>query len=389
MTGSKRVATRGFTLVELLVVIAIIGVLVALLLPAIQAAREAARRAECQNRLKQMGLALQNHVSALGVFPTGGAAPNPKVKDCITGGRPNHPNKQSMGWCYQILGYLEQGAVLNIVTQAQLQSTATSLYNCPSRRMPTVTKDLRGAIADFVVLGDYAAAATATNECIFNGGLSPAGRDGKLVDLTMQVPFTAVAYNRANASFWCGRNDVLVRSGTLASDPLGAAFDGVIVRTPWRLTVEATPANPTAKGETLTNGPSAVKPSQITDGLSNTFVIAEKLVRSDMYEGILPNGTAPFSDDRGWTDGWDPDTMRSTAVQPRGDSDPECWRPAVQHYYAGDNVELLFFGAAHTTGMNAVYADGSVHYLRFDVDVPVFNALGTRNGEETVDQSQL
>src|SRR5215207_2473001 len=89
----------GFTLVELLVVIAIIGVLVALLLPAIQAAREAARRAQCQNNLKQIGLACLNYESARRVLPYGNMISN------STGGTFHS------GWTIEILPYVENSAL--------------------------------------------------------------------------------------------------------------------------------------------------------------------------------------------------------------------------------------------------------------------------------------
>src|SRR4051812_3839417 len=87
----------GFTLVELLVVIAIIGVLVALLLPAVQAAREAARRSECLNHIKQVMLGMQNHVSAKRVFPSGGIQPNPEILNYLTGSKNTPPSGAPLG----------------------------------------------------------------------------------------------------------------------------------------------------------------------------------------------------------------------------------------------------------------------------------------------------
>ena len=96
----------GFTLVELLVVIAIIGILVALLLPAIQAAREAARRTECKNKLKQMGLAALTHEDTQKHLPTGGWG-------WRWSGDPDagYGDRQPSGWYYNILAYTEESAI--------------------------------------------------------------------------------------------------------------------------------------------------------------------------------------------------------------------------------------------------------------------------------------
>ena len=108
---------RGFTLIELLVVIAIIAVLIALLLPAVQAAREAARRIQCTNNLKQMGLAMHNYHSSIGTFPIGAMGiRGPQAVN--NGGR--YPDgslasNHRRTWAFMILPYLEQSAFYNAI----------------------------------------------------------------------------------------------------------------------------------------------------------------------------------------------------------------------------------------------------------------------------------
>ena len=103
--------SRGFTLIELLVVIAIIAVLIGLLLPAVQAAREAARRAQCVNNLKQMGLGMHNYLSAVGVFPLGGSRNNRIYRDS--------PTSYSAWTCWSahsmLLPYVEQTPLYNAI----------------------------------------------------------------------------------------------------------------------------------------------------------------------------------------------------------------------------------------------------------------------------------
>ena len=105
---------RGFTLVELLVVIAIIGLLVGLLLPAVQAVREAARRSQCTNNLKQIGLALQNYHDSQGVFPPGYIDRNPNPAST-----PDNDLGPGWGWAAFLLPYLEQGNLYNQINFSQ------------------------------------------------------------------------------------------------------------------------------------------------------------------------------------------------------------------------------------------------------------------------------
>jgi len=145
----RRPRTRGFSLVELLVVITIIGILVALLLPAVQAAREAARRAQCTNHLKQIALGFLQHEEKQKFLPTGGWSYN-MVGDPDRGFGIHQPG----GWDFSVLPYVEQLALYNLGSGAAQGSAAQSaafaqriqtplaVMNCPTRRpimlLPTV-----------------------------------------------------------------------------------------------------------------------------------------------------------------------------------------------------------------------------------------------------------
>jgi prepilin-type N-terminal cleavage/methylation domain-containing protein/prepilin-type processing-associated H-X9-DG protein len=374
----------AFTLVELLVVIAIIGILVALLLPAIQAARESARRIQCKDNLKNIGLAIHNHMDSQRVFPTGGQRyvdGNFDISKNVEGGRPLGPERQGLCWGYQILPYMEETAARSIITQDDLQKIVIPIYACPSRRSPgTHINQITGK---FVSVLDYAAAVPAgatTN--------NPASRPVSY-DVRQGAPLNVAAIQALAASWYGGKGAGTGRCGSIAGGTYTnkdyLVYDGVIVRCPW-VWDHLDTATGKQVGDFCRGVPHPVKPAQITDGMSKTMMIAEKYVRSDEYDAGLN------SDDQGWSDGYDADSLRSTAFSPINDSEPIGWSTELgDRYFADPNgaglttsgitiYNCLHFGSAHTSGINCVFADGSVHSLNYDIDLVIFNALGTRAG---------
>jgi prepilin-type N-terminal cleavage/methylation domain-containing protein len=136
---SRNRLRTAFTLVELLVVIAIIGVLIALLLPAVQSAREAARRTQCANHLKQLGLTFHGHLSMWDAFPTGGGSYGASRKKTADGS-PVGFKEQTWSWGYQILPLIEQQKLFDHPDDGFVAGTTIETFFCPSRRPPVALK---------------------------------------------------------------------------------------------------------------------------------------------------------------------------------------------------------------------------------------------------------
>lgn len=362
---------RGFTLVELLVVIAIIGVLVALLLPAVQAAREAARRTQCSNQMRQMSLALQNHESARGIFPSGGIDPWPRIEDYATGSKAFAAPKQGLSWAFQILPYLEQGAVHNLVDSEQLPKTPINLYYCPSRRGPTQS-EANGLEGRWLM--DYAAlvgSPTRSSVGDVNGSLyrvrvrnlesyDAALADGRLCSLASARLFWGGTLihltGETKATYQQNPNDIF-------------PTEGVIVRSSY-FVVDGTGAD----GNPVVHDLQLPKPTsfrQITDGTSNTLVLCEKRIDANHYDGLNDSGSPRVDDDAGWSDGWDFDTLRLAYCPPSPDTSPT----------EGDYQ--MTPGSAHASVFFCTFADSSVHGINYDIDIETFNQLANKSDGES------
>jgi prepilin-type N-terminal cleavage/methylation domain-containing protein len=368
--GSRRGCEAGFTLVELLVVIAIIGVLVALLLPAIQAAREAGRRTQCSNQMRQMCLAMQNHVDSIGTFPSGGIDPWPRIEDYASGGRPFTAPKQGLSWAFQILPYLEQNAVHNLVHSDQLPRTKVDMYFCPSRRGPTQNPNPAAGVSGRWLM-DYAALVGAPSRSEVNGPNGPLFWGARVTTAQQFNDYLADGLLCNPGLMWGGGATHLESfKGTYnPSDTFPRIFptQGVIVRSSYFVQNDTG-----ASGNPQVHDLGLPKPTgfrQITDGSSNTIVLCEKRIAVDRFAGDSTD------DDAGWSDGWDYDTLRLSTCQPASDS-------TVVNNNGG---RLMAPGASHASIFYCALADGSVRGINYDIDLETFNLMANKSDGEVID----
>jgi prepilin-type N-terminal cleavage/methylation domain-containing protein/prepilin-type processing-associated H-X9-DG protein len=328
---TERVADQihrgGFTLIELLVVIAIIAVLIALLLPAVQQARESARRTQCKNNLKQIGLAFHNFQDAQGYLPQGGRdgiSTDDLETTCC-----NSSEVRGFSWLFNILPYMEQNAIYQLADDDNFSATNTavaqsliSAYNCPTRRAPTT----------------YGSANTYRYDYAGNAG------ERHYTGSNVRTP----------------ENDFVssVRHGVRYIESSGDKTGVVIQTDRTKLIV-----------------------SRIRDGSSNTIMVGEKALAPDRHG-------SDGGDNEYWNNaGWDEDIIRFGAgrnesnqvfgIPPVSDDDVQKRIPSGTQWYN-------MFGSAHSGGTNFVMADGSVRTIQYNISTEVFRRLSHRQDGEPV-----
>jgi len=350
----QRRPVSGFTLIELLVVIAIIGVLIALLLPAVQQAREAARRASCNNNIRQLGLALHNYVDATGYFPLGRVTANPG--SAILSGN------SDTSWLCLLLPYLEQEVI----------SSGFNFENGAVGRAIMVPPFLtEGFNANFTIYTRSIGVLVCPSDEVRPFQVSPGYLGGLLSGMRLSRSNYAASWGNTN---W-GQN-----TSNLTSSNLGL---------------------PVAYQKSIF-GHQAVRMKDVNDGLSKTVACGE-VIQGDINDlrgmawtplpggGMFmtrytPNGT---NDSFVATGGA---TALSGPTGATGDAMPNdpglfCMSqpPALPCYSCKDD-RRSFAGARsrHPGGVQVVMGDGSARFVSDSIDHRAWVAAGTIDGKETI-----
>lgn len=369
---------RGFTLIELLVVIAIIAVLVALILPAVQQAREAARRMQCKNNMKQIGLALANYESNYACLPM------EKIGFSTAAGYYANYNQN---WIQMMLPFIDQAPLYNSFNfNLNWDDTVTSNGNGQTNAQLAQT-NLPGFVCSSAPDGSSRQNPANIGVVTANG-------------ITFPVGFGSLGACDYMAS--SGIRYSIYVQGNFPSP--GAGSLSPVLNPPQP---NAAGVLPSTKGDnrftSAIHSTMSTKLAQISDGMSNTFSLVECAGRPSLYRGrnhvqVSQSNPATYTPKDGW--GWadvgnsgaldgataDGTQINSAVKQPIGQL-PTC--PIPVSCPVGANVFINAVNdseiyAFHTGGAHALMADGAVRFLNENMSLQTLAALGTRDGGEVV-----
>jgi prepilin-type N-terminal cleavage/methylation domain-containing protein/prepilin-type processing-associated H-X9-DG protein len=333
---------QGFTLVELLVVIAIIGILVGLLLPAVQAAREAARRMQCSNNLKQLGLAAHNFESSYKYFPPGEWT---RAATTAASSRP--------AWTTVVLGFLEQSNKFN-------QFDFTVDVNTDAKNEPARSQD----VATFICPSEPSGAQFATTVGATVGRLNYFGSIGGAADCR-QADGLAGIFSGNFSNVALNETPKGVKIGGISDGTSNTALHAEVMRKFGDTTVVNHTTNKQSgdisTGTALVDGRNDIGcRAGSTQGTRINYV-GLQYFRGGINHNTLYTHTLPIN--------WNRNTRDTT----------------TQKYTCGDasfRRAHINAGSYHTGGANAVFCDGSVRFFSDSTDFTTWYAMGTRaNGE--------